>query len=234
MFYNNEAIRSLRELRDRQRNPPRLSQRLLSYLSPFSAFDNTLKTEDELKDIFLQTTSQMASGVSQLINDAISLRDDLRTISYILFEIRRLNLAEQNDNPQLNVLAALLAMVVHPKDFAEYQSHQKLLIDITSHFTMTMKLIEDSLRTLINMRSNLNYLKKVQFSPSVHWRDASLEGAVGIMSKAMKRLKSGQQRLGYMIQHPDSPPFSVVYATATVLSQPPPRTVTPGRIVSIP
>jgi hypothetical protein len=183
--FHRYAVRNLQAIGDRQTTRPSLSQRLLSTLSPWSAFQSSYKTEKDLGGIFAKGIPEMAGLLPRLIDQASDLCQLLRSISVALDTIRGLALDQLEHTPEISVLAALWEKLARPDDYAVLKSYRALLNDITVHCEQASELMRDTLHALNKMRSDMNQLRNVRSSPVLLWRDVPLEMAIDMMSQAM-------------------------------------------------
>jgi hypothetical protein len=196
--FDSHALRDLHDISDRLQTSPSLLQRLVSSLSPLSAFEARYEIEEELKEIYLRITNQMASRLPSLIKDARHLCYLLRRISDILGNIRGLTLNEWKITPEISILGRLWDILARSDDYAQLKSQQTLLNDLTTYYATASKMMNENLHALTLMRSNLKELSHVHASSVLTWRDVPLEMIIDNLSRAMKRLEDGRQRVDGM------------------------------------
>jgi hypothetical protein len=211
--FDRHALRDLHTISDRLRTSPSLPQRLVSSLSPLSAFETKYKIEDELKEIYLRTTNQMSNHLPSLIRDVSHLCYLLRRINDIQGNIRGLTLDERKNTSEIGILGQLWDILARSDNFAQLKSQQTLLNDLTTYYATASKMMNESLHALTLIRSNLKELPHVHASSVLAWRDVPLEMTIDNLSRAMKRLEDGRQRVDGMERGQQSTPLTNAYAT---------------------
>jgi hypothetical protein len=211
--FDHYAIRNIRAVRDRQDNPPPNSQSLLSFLSPWSAFQTRYSSEEQLKKIFLRAAKKMADRLPKLIDEASKVHYLLQSISSVLNHIKGLTLEELKGTPEMSVLASIWDKLAQPEDLSKRKSYRASLNGITTDYAGSTDCLIDALFTMNKMRSDMIRLQDLSQLPASAWSDIPLELTIDMMSQAMKRLEVARRRMDKLEPDAGSPPARTVHAT---------------------
>jgi hypothetical protein len=218
--FDRYAARYLQTIRDRQTTSASLPQILASFLAPFSAFESRDTTEAELRHIPLEITSEMASRLPTLVEDAEHIDYLFSRISDTLGSIRGLSLNEIKKSPEMAVLAELWVKLTRHDDYAVYKSHQHLLNDIMTYYASVTEVIKDTLPPLNKMRSDLHEFRDIHASPVLAWRDFPLEITLERMGQSIRRLEVARRVIdGLDLREAKSNPLPIPTRYATLVSK---------------
>lgn len=214
-------MKKLEAIEDRQNRSLSLQQAALSMLSPLSAFRSTgdALTEEELKEVFLTATSQIAGRLPPCIADAWELHGLFKKIQSTLDRIQELAVDEMGDLPQMAILASLWNQLARADEYAEHRSHKELLEDLTGFYKSLGERTVETISALKRISSELKEFRDEYASAKLILRDFSLKVTMSTMRKSTERLESGRRALerienGERRGTPDGASTRTVYATA--------------------
>lgn len=211
------AIRTLEGMKNRQQQIPTLSEKIISLLGPFSAFEaSNTRREKELRDVFLSTSTRILGKIKLLLANSFELGHDLLSIKQTLDRIKELAIDEVGDTPQLDVLRALWIRLARANDYKRYKSHGSLLADITDFYHSSADMMAETVVALNRMEAELIEFRNDFATPGLILEEQPLEVSIDLLRKSMDRLESGRMRLekierGERVVRP-------VKATATIIS----------------
>lgn len=191
-----EIMEKLKEIADRNENPPSRYQVFISSLSPLSAF-NRYRPELEAKDVFMQTHDRMSSHLNYLDSHIVLPLDFVHCTFNTLRRIRTLTLDDIEDRPDTGLLAEIWA-APGMADYFERKLHKTLLTNLMVNYAQAMELMRSAHDILDDMRLDLRRFRDTHRSPSMVWHEVSLKINIGIINQSVRRLKISEQKIeGY-------------------------------------
>ena len=191
------VVKKLEMAADRQNQPRRLSSVAFTILNPVSAFrsdTNGLSTE-QLKTVFLTSTSRIAFELQPLISEAFELRTALDTIQGNLDMIQELAVDEMGDLPRMDILERLWTRLARADDYAQYQSHKELLRDLMVFYRNAGEVMKVTGYALDRADHELGEFRDEFAAPGLTMKDEPPELVVGRMRSSIRRLQSGRQAM---------------------------------------
>ena len=152
-------------------------------------------TEEQLKEVFLVATSQIAGRLPPCITDAWELHGLFQKIQMSLERIQELAIDEMGDLPQMAVLSSLWNQVARADEYAEHKSHKQLLQDLTGFYRSLGQRTVDTISTLKRITAELKELRDEYASARLVLRDFSLKVIMSTLRKATERLEAGRRAL---------------------------------------
>ena len=191
------AVRTLEGITIRQQNVPTLPQKMVSFLHPLSAFElsGAAQTEEDVKDVFLSTSTRIGDKVKILLQVSLELGHGLSKIQEILDRLQELAVDEVGDLPQMDVLRALWTRLARKDDYSLFKVHETLLTDITDLYKTSLDLIQETVAALNRMKAELNEFRDDLATPGLTLQEQPLEITIELFRKSALRLDSGRSRL---------------------------------------
>lgn len=151
------ALQKLEAIEGQQYQKPSLAGSVLSLLNPLSAFlsRETTLTENQLKQLLLDESAQVAQRIPPIMSDALVLHDLFKSIQATLDTLQKLTVKEKSEFPELGMLVALWQRVARPDAYAENQSHHMLLGDLMHFYNTADAYMGDVVATLRRVSAEL-------------------------------------------------------------------------------
>lgn len=197
-IFDEYAVKTLEGIAENQRNPPTLSSRLKSALSPVSAFSVAVTDEEQVKKVFIDTATRISGKVKLLLDEAFYLGHNLDSIQETLERIGELSIDEVGDLPQMHVLGALWSRLARPDDHAQHQSHTSLLTDLSEFYTKSSNVMKETIGALNHIEAELGEFRDDYATPGLILKDEPLEIVLALLRQSGQRLETGRNRLQYI------------------------------------
>ncbi len=194
------AVKALEAIAEGRQNPPTLPGRVLSAISPLAAFELARADdhEEEVKQIFIATATQISHKVQLLLPDAFDLAHNLDTIQEILDHIKEIAGEEFNSLPRRRVLSALWVRLARPDDHAELKSHKGLLANMAKFYESSSSVMEETTAALNHVEAQLTELRDDFATPGLILKDYPLEITIELLRLSAERLGEGRARLQHL------------------------------------
>ena len=171
-----------------------MPEQVANAVSPRSAFqsDNIL-SENDLKAVFLRTTTRIVSELQPLSRQAYDLHENLEIIQANLDQIRQLTVEEIGEHPQMDVLAALWQQLSRADDYHEYKTHNELLADLQGFYKDASAVIKETILALHVAEAEMDTFRDEYATPGLVLKDDPLEVIIGQLRGSIKRLEHGRK-----------------------------------------
>lgn len=192
-IFDNDAVKVLNRIAERQRKLSALPRQILLAISPFAAFGpaNAGYTEAQVKKIFITTLSQIIDEVRSLIKSSVDLDHQFDEIQSNLDQINKLAVNEIGNLPRWDVLSELWARLAYANEYEEYKSHQSLLSDLAWFYENSSRMIKETMIALNRIEAELNESGREYFGkPRLILSDHPLESIIALFRKAGQRLEA--------------------------------------------
>lgn len=189
------VARKLEVAVDVQTQPRSLPGAIVKMLNPVSAFRVSTNgfSDEELKEIFLKSTSRIATEIHPLIAEAFELRELLDVIQTNLDRIQELTHDELGDLPRKEVLALLWSQLARADEYAQYKNHKQLLGDLTKFYQDAGEVMKVTGYALDRSEVELETFRDEFSAPSLVMREDPLEVIIARLRSSTKRLEAGRR-----------------------------------------
>ena len=191
---------------ERQKTPPTLPDKILSAISPFSAFSlgKADDTEEQVKYLFLVNAVKISDRVKLLLDDSFELGHSLDNIQETLDRLKELAIDEVGDLPSMDVLTALWTRLAHADDYEEYESHTSLLTDMTQFYESASSVMKETTSGLNRVEAELEEFRDDFATPGLTLKNHPLEVIIALLRNSGERLEAGKRKLEH-IEEGDRP-----------------------------
>lgn len=148
-----------------------------------------------MKKEFLYITLRMAKELEPLNREAFDLYSSLEVIQMTLDRIAELSLDEFGDLPRMELLAALWTQLAHADDYAEYQSHKKLLEDLMAFYNAAGETMKNTISALNRVDAELDEFRDAHAKPGLVLKDYPIELTIGMLRSSIRRLQQGRETM---------------------------------------
>lgn len=188
------VVKKLEATADRQNQPPSRAQAVFHALNPLSPFQSEkFLSEDDLKSVFLRTTTRIVTEIHPLSREAFELHDQLEIIQANLDQIQQLAVDEVGDLPRMDVLAALWTQLARADDYAQYKSHKDLLADLTQFYKDASDVMKQTISALHIAEAELDAFRDEYATPGLVLKDDPLDMIISQLRGSIKRLGHGRR-----------------------------------------
>ncbi|MCJ1394381.1 hypothetical protein MMC18_007259 [Xylographa bjoerkii] len=159
--------------------------------NPFSALRSTGEAliEEELKEVILTITSQLAGRLPSYITDAWELHGLFKGIQVVLDRIRKLAIDEMGNLPRISVLASLWDQLARADEYTKHRSHKELLEDLTGFYESLGKKTVETISALERIASELHEFCDEYASVKLVLKDFPLSVIMSTIRRSAERLE---------------------------------------------
>ncbi|KAK4169661.1 hypothetical protein QBC43DRAFT_306494 [Cladorrhinum sp. PSN259] len=153
-------------------------------------------TEQQAKDVFILTATQIGDKVRFLIEESFHLSSSLDAIHETLDSIKEIAVGELGGLPlNNNVLSELWSLLARPDDHARLKSHEKLLVDMTHFYKDSSSVMEKTTVALNQIDADLGGFRDDFATPELVLQDYPLEIIISMLRLSAERLEAGNLNL---------------------------------------
>lgn len=195
--FDRYMTRDIEALEGLQNNQYSLRALAVNALNPLGALKHATpdRVERDLKETFLKTSTGISNNIQPLIEDAAALDTLLSIIQTILDQIHALAKEEERDLPHMQTLASFWARLARADDFAQYKSHEGLLLDMVQFYERAGVVMRETKAALGRIDAELKEFRDEYATPGLVLRDFEIGLSVAMLRDATGRLEGGRAEM---------------------------------------
>lgn len=186
------ADRKLEKIQLLENKAPSMLEIISSALLLASTSNNLLlRTEDELKDVFIRITSELEEGARNLMKYIGTLSFQFETIKLKLNKTGTYLKKEEEQD----VLPQLWMRLVSPNDHLNYKDHRLLLSDLTGFYDIAMNVTQSAERGVKDLGVHLRQMRDNLATPGLVLRDRFLEVSMKMLRGSIERIEKSRKEI---------------------------------------
>lgn len=192
------ADRNLEKIQQLENKRPSALQIISSALLPLSTSNGlSLRSEDELKEVFIRITSELEEGARNLMKYIGTLNYQFEMIKLKLNKTGTYLQKEEHGEKwrEKDVLPRLWMKLISPDDHVNYKDHRLLLSDLTDFYKIAMDVTQSTEGGLKNLSAHLRQMRDNLATPGLVLRDRPLEVSMKMLRGSIERIENSRKEI---------------------------------------